>query len=93
MQIKQDLNLSVFNMISCKCKCKFDGTKCKSNQWCVKPIYVKNIMFGILLHVIVKMEYIQQVLDDSAIIFDEVIESYGGKIKTILTNFNEKKET
>ena len=19
--------------ISCKCKCKFDGTKCKSNQW------------------------------------------------------------
>ena len=50
-------------------------------------------MFGILLHVIVKMEYIQQVLDDSAIIFDEVIESYGGKIKTILTNFNEKKET
>ena len=19
--------------ISCDCKCKFDGTKCKSNQW------------------------------------------------------------
>ena len=19
--------------ISCKCKCKFDGTKCKSNHW------------------------------------------------------------
>ena len=41
----EDLNLSVFNMIksinesktltkhvSCKCKCKFDGTKCKSNE-------------------------------------------------------------
>ena len=40
------LNLSVFNMItgineskiltkhiSCECKCKFDGTKCNSNQW------------------------------------------------------------
>ena len=41
----EDLNLSVFNMItrikesktltkhiSCECKCKFDGTKCNSNQ-------------------------------------------------------------
>ena len=44
--ITEDLNLSVFNMIiginnsetlaehiSCECKCKFDGTKCYSNQW------------------------------------------------------------
>ena len=43
-QIKQDLNIHVFNMmaekneskiltkdISCKCKCKFDGRKCKSD--------------------------------------------------------------
>ena len=42
----EDLNLSVFNMItginksktltkhiSCECKCKFDGTKYNSNQW------------------------------------------------------------
>ena len=42
----EDLNLSVFNMItginepktltkhiSCKCKCKLDGTKCNTNQW------------------------------------------------------------
>ena len=43
----EDLNLSVFNTItqinesktlpkhhiSCKCKCKFDGIKCNSNQW------------------------------------------------------------
>ena len=42
----EDLNLSVFNMIteinelkiltkhiSCECKCKLDGTKCNSNQW------------------------------------------------------------
>ena len=42
----EDLNLSVFNMItgmnesktltkhiSCECKCKFDGKKCNSNQW------------------------------------------------------------
>ena len=42
----EDLNLSVFNIIteinelktltkhiSCKCKCKFDGRKCNLNQW------------------------------------------------------------
>ena len=42
----ENLNLSAFNMItginesktltkhiSCECECKFDGTKCKSNQW------------------------------------------------------------
>ena len=42
----EDLNLSVFNMItgineskrlakhiSCKCKCRFDGEKCNTNQW------------------------------------------------------------
>ena len=42
----EDLNLSVFNMItginelkiltkhiSCQCKCKFDGRKCNSDQW------------------------------------------------------------
>ena len=43
---REDLNLSVFNMItginyskvltkhiSCECKCRFDGRKCNSNQW------------------------------------------------------------
>ena len=53
--------------ISCECKRKFDGIKCNSNQWwnnnnvyaSVKNIiYVKKIMFGILLHVTVKMENI-----------------------------------
>ena len=50
--------------ISCECKCKFDGRKCNSNQWwnndkcrceCKKIMYVKKIIFGILLHVVVKM--------------------------------------
>ena len=43
-QIKQDVNLNVFNMIRingsetltehilCKCKCKFNGSECNSNQ-------------------------------------------------------------
>ena len=43
---KEDLNLSMFNMIkgineletltkhiSCECKCRFDGRKCNSDQW------------------------------------------------------------
>ena len=53
--------------LSCKCKCKFDGRKCNSDQWwnndkcwydCKKIMYMKKIMFGILLHVAVKMENI-----------------------------------
>ena len=50
--------------ISCKCKCRFDERKCNSDQWwnnkcrheCENVMCVKKIMFGILLHVIVKME-------------------------------------
>ena len=53
--------------ISCECKCKFDGIKCNSDPWwnnnyvnvSVKNIiYVKQIIFGILLHVAVKKENI-----------------------------------
>ena len=77
---------------SCECKCKFDGRKCNSDQWrnnnvdvSVKNVmYVKGITFGILLHVVVKME---NIMDDSAVICDEVIESYEEE-----TNFNEKKQ-
>ena len=57
--------------ISCECKCKFDGRKCNSNQWWNNDkfdvsekniISAKKIIFGILLHVAVKMENIWQVL-------------------------------
>ena len=73
----EGLNQSIFNMItginesktkhiSCKCKCKFDETKCKSNQWwnnnkcwrdCKKQ-HVKNIISGFLILVAMKMENI-----------------------------------
>ena len=43
--------------------------------------HVKNIMFGILLHV---------AMDDLAITCDEVIDSDDEEIKNIPTNFNEK---
>ena len=76
----EDLNLSMFNMItginqsktltnhiSCQCKCRFDGKKCNSDQWlnndkcrceCKKCHVYQKIMFGILLHVAVRMEKI-----------------------------------
>ena len=53
--------------ISCECKCKFDGKKCNANQnwnnnkcWCKcknpkKHRVCNKIIFGILLHVVVKM--------------------------------------
>ena len=58
---------SLIKDLSCECKCKFNGTKWNSNQWWnninvnvnVKNIiYVKMIMFGIMLQVIVKIENI-----------------------------------
>ena len=49
-------------------------------------MYVKKIVFGILLHVVVKME-------NSAIMCDEIIESYQEETITISTNFNGKKAT
>ena len=80
----EDLNLSVFNMItgindsktltkdtSWECLCRSDETKCNSNQWwnndkcwceCKKFINVKKIMFGIVLHAIVKTGSILKVL-------------------------------
>ena len=59
----EDLNLSVFNMITeinesqtltkhISYKCRFNGRKCNSDQWW------NNDIFGILLHVIVKIENI-----------------------------------
>ena len=53
--------------ISCECKCRFNGRKCNLDNGGIminvdvsvkNVIYVKKIMFGILLHVIVKMENI-----------------------------------
>ena len=55
-----------------------------------KFIHSEKIMFGILLNVFVKME---NIVDDSTIIFNEVVKSYDEEIKIIPTNFNEKKVT
>ena len=54
----EDLNLSVFNMIAgineSKALTKHISCKCKKSH----VMYVKKILFGILLHIIVKMENI-----------------------------------
>ena len=50
-------------------------------------VYMKEIMFEILLHVVVKVE---SITNDSAITCDEVKESYDEETKTVLTNFDEK---
>ena len=50
--------------ILCKCKCKFDEIQINcgimiNNDVDVKNVkYVKKIIFGILLHVLVKMEHV-----------------------------------
>ena len=76
----EDLNLSVFNMItginesktltkhiSCEFKCKFDeqkviqingGITINTDMSVKRTMYVKNIKFGILLRVVVKIENI-----------------------------------
>ena len=45
-----------------------------------KFMYVKKIMFGTQLHVIVK--YLASIMDDSVITYDEIVESYNEEIKT-----------
>ena len=53
--------------MQCECNCRFDGKRCNSNQWwnndkdrceCKTRHIRKKIIFGILLHVVVKMENI-----------------------------------
>ena len=111
----KDLNLwkSVFNMItdiqesrtltkhiSCECKCKFDGTKCKLNQWWNND----KCWYGYKKYHICEKDYVWNpstcdcengkyltiITNDSTIISDEVADSYDEEIKTIQTNFNKK---
>ena len=89
--------------LSCECKYKFDETKCNSNQWwnddkcqcqCQKcHICEKDYVQNPSTCSCENGDYLASIMDDSTIICDEVIESYDEKIKTIPTNFNEKKVT
>ena len=98
-QKTEDVNLSIFNMIpginelktltmhiSRKCKCKFHGTKCNSNQWwnnnkcwceCKKhSVCGKDFVWNPSACNCENEKYLASIMNDSAIICDEVIESF-----------------
>ena len=81
---------------SCKCKCKFDGKKCNSNQWlnndkcrrdCRKiHLCEKDYAWNPATCNCEKGIYLASIIDDSRIICDEIID-------VTATNFNEKNIT
>ena len=56
-------------------------------------MYVKKIMFRILVDDLWKWKFLVSIMHDSMITCDEVIKSYDEETKIISTNFNEKKVT
>ena len=91
--------------ISCKCKCRFDGKKCNSNQWwynskCLcwcKNAHVnkKDYIWNPATCSCQNGKYLASIMDDSTITCDEIIverRSYleRRRNKTYPTNFNEK---
>ena len=88
--------------ISGECKCTFDGTKCNLNQWsnnnkspceCKKHIWENDVVWNCATCNCENRKYLASIMDDSTIICVEVMKSYDEEIKTIPTNFNEKKVT
>ena len=103
--------------ISCECKCKFDRRKCNSDQrWnndkccCAykkRHVCEKDYVWNPATCSCENGKYLASIMDDSAIMCDEVIESYDedtdaeaksnneaklyDETKTSPTNFNEKK--
>ena len=88
---------------SCECKCRFDGRKCNSDQWsnndkcqceCKKRhVCGKDYVWNPAACNCKNGKYLASIMDDSAIMCDEVIVSYNEGKKTIPTNPNEKKAT
>ena len=90
----EDLHLSMFNMItginewktltkhiSCKCKCKFDGRKCNSDQWwnnikhqCEgkKHHVKKNYVWDPATCSCENGKYLASIMDDLAIMCDDI---------------------
>ena len=83
--------------ISCECKCRFNGGKCNSDQWwndkcwckCKKRrVCEKDHVWNPSTCNCENGKYLASIIDNAAIMCDEVIESYDEE-----TNFNEKKAT
>ena len=76
--------------ISCECTCRFDeknviqingGTSVNADVSIKNVVYLKKIILGILVHVVVKME---NIMHDSVIMCDEIIDAE--ETKTIPKN-------
>ena len=84
--------------ISCECKCRFGGRKCNSDQWCnndksqceckKRNVCEKDYVWNPSRCNCKNGKYLANIMVDSAIMCDEVIESYGEE-----TKFNEKRVT
>ena len=116
-QIKQDLNLNIFKIISgineskaltkhisWECKCKFNGRNCNLGQWwnndkcwceCKKRrVCEKDYVWNPATCNCENGKYLASIMDDSAIMCDEIIVSYkeDEEAKSYgKSNFNEKK--
>ena len=111
----EDLNPSMLNMItviyelktltrhiSCKFKCKFDGKKCNSNQWCYTSKYwceckrrhvcEKDYIWNPATWSCENGKYLANIMDDSPITSDEVIDSCNKETKTISKNLVKRKQ-
>ena len=79
--------------ISCECKCKFDGRKCNSDQQCnndkcqceckKRHVCEKDYIWNPAPCICENEKYLASLMDDSAIMCDEIIESYNEETKTI----------
>ena len=89
--------------ISCECKCTFKGRKCDSDKWwnndkcwceCIKRhICEKDYVYNTATCNYENGKYLASVLDDSAVLSDEITESYKKKQKLFQQIFMKKKQS
>ena len=89
--------------ISFEPKCRFDGSKCNSDQqwnndrrWCESKkhhVCEKDYIWNLATCSCENGKYLASIMDNSSIICDEVMESFDGETRTIPTNFNKRKVT
>ena len=86
--------------VSYKIQCKFDGRKCNSDQkwnnekcWCEckkRHVCEKDYTWNPASCSCNNGKYLANIMDDSVLRCDEIIESYDEETKTVSTTFNEK---
>ena len=89
--------------MSCEYKCNFDGRKCNSGQcwnnfkcWCEckrRHLCEKHYIWNPATFNCGNGKYLASIVDNSAIMCDEIIQPFAKETKNIPANFNEKKAT